>query len=169
MTMFCFFQMIDGKAGMQVWHKTASQMHVVLRTLYIVDKMPQMLPQTCPTRPAVPGSTLVCHDLPFHRLPLTGLNAFEYTGLNAQQLHISGRMEISVSTYSKSTLWSQLENLTTLTKENQFFTLFLKFSSTCGTNKAVVRAWLNRRKESNSVGLVLRIYFKAKSWYVADM
>ena len=34
--------------------------------------------------PAVPGSALVYHDLPCHRLPLTGLNAFVYTGSNAQ-------------------------------------------------------------------------------------
>ena len=34
----------------------------------------------------VPGSAQVCHNLPYHRLPLTGLNASIYTGLNAQKL-----------------------------------------------------------------------------------
>ena len=28
---------------------------------------------------AVPGAAKVCHDLPYHRLPLTGLNASVYT------------------------------------------------------------------------------------------
>ena len=52
----------------------------------------------------VPGSALGCHDLPFHILPLTGLNAFVYTGLNVQKLLVDGmgRMVISVSTSSKS-------------------------------------------------------------------
>ena len=38
--------------------------------------------------PAVPGSALVYHDLPCHRLPLTGLNAFVYTGFNAMKLYV---------------------------------------------------------------------------------
>ena len=39
-----------------------------------------------------------------HILPLTGLNAFVYTGLNAQKLKVDGRMVgwLSDCTYSKS-------------------------------------------------------------------
>ena len=57
---------------------------------------------------AVPGSALVCHDLPFQRLPRTATdwpNCFSIYRLKCSK-DISGwdgRMEISVSTCSKST------------------------------------------------------------------
>ena len=42
---------------------------------------------------AVSDSASVCYDLPFHRLPLIGLNAFAHTTLNAEKLYVDGRLD----------------------------------------------------------------------------
>ena len=53
---------------------------------------------------ALPWSAMIYLSTDCHILPLTGLNAFVYTGLNTQKLGgWDGRMKISVSTSSKST------------------------------------------------------------------
>ena len=52
-----------------MWFISGSQVHSVL---YLAE----------------PGSALGCHDLTYHRLLLTGLNASDFTGLNAQNLQL---------------------------------------------------------------------------------
>ena len=54
---------------------------------------------------ALPWSAMIYLSTDCHLLPLTGLNAFVYTGLNAQKLQVDGLdgMEISVNISSMST------------------------------------------------------------------
>ena len=61
---------------------------------------PWIVVQCCPL---LSTSTQIYRNLLYHRLPLTGLNAFVYTGLNAQKLYVDWYgMETSVYTSSNN-------------------------------------------------------------------
>ena len=62
---------------------------------------------------ALPWSALIYLSTDCHVLPLTGLNAFVFTGLNAQKVDgwMGGRTEISGRPYSKSTYGANKDNV----------------------------------------------------------
>ena len=77
---FIVFKTLWTRAGLDWWQiktKTASEMHVA----------PRIVVHCCPL---LSTSAKIRHDLLYHRLPLTGLHAFVYTGLNDQKLHVDG-------------------------------------------------------------------------------